>query len=352
MNTSISTLKKDPRNEQEELIHNLLPQEIRPIANLHEFFIRWQAAKTYEEMLGLLHHGFNISLQRYGLDEKEYDEIDRLVFYFTIADGWYDHRLLKLPKDKDFYVCIKGKMGTMSQYTFRQELAKKALNMLCLNFFNAKLIKEVWRGRKTFNPEWGNTIVSKRLFPVIQNFFRIQRSMLFDKKEIRNLPQKEKLSHNEKEVVSFIINLATFVWEWEKENEPPYWDLEIEKQCIKMYSRLNSFKPWLIEVLSFLGQISLLEKWTLELDEACLVKLEKIALRNKLSRFNHPVTEDRQVTTIEEACYIGSPAAWFLTKHNLTTKNHERLVAIQEAEQRKEVAEQELGDLKTAGSKQ
>lgn len=338
-------------------IHNLFSREIRPFHNWKEWLDRWQAAVCIEEMLGLLLVGFNVSLENHVYGEKKYDLIDRLIFYFTIADGWDNHYLLEVPGeekrkygfgcDKDGYVTEKG------QSELRQVLAQKAFNTLCLNFFKANLKKCDMTEREKNQSKyfWETVIFSEQLFPVIQNFFRAEKEECGNDFRIRNLSngsyRLEHQSHNEQQTLNFLLDMATFIWEWrEREvySHSSHKDDEI-KWNVEMRSRVDESKPWMIELLAGFNKLGLLRKWILELDNECLAKLKEIALRNKLSRHLYPVGEDRLVATIDEACYAGSEAAWFLKEHEIKTKENNRLEKIRTAEQAIEKADRELKNL-------
>lgn len=309
--------------------HTTLTREIRPIRNWHEWLARWQEAETMEEMLGLLHVGFNASLERGAIWEKTYDKIDRLTFYFTIADGWADSYLLKISEDenKEYQVGYDqdGHVIRESLRKLRHQVARKAFDILCsTNFFRTELLdSENCRGYES-RIKWEEMITSERLFPVIQNFFRAERGLFGDRIEIRNLSRwDDKRSHNEQQAVNFLLNLAKFVWEW-REYEIPSWYTseqkdEMKMRNVEMRSRLDSAKPWMVEVLAQLGRLDVLRKWILKLDEVCLTKLKEIALRNKLETYRqYSVIKDRPVATLDEACYVGSKAAWFLKEHETT----------------------------------
>ncbi len=348
----MSPLKKEKLGEKEEelAVRSLFNRKIRPIRNWHEWLTHWQVAETLEEILGLLHVGFNVPLEAFNWREKKYDEINRLISYFTIADGWSDYFLFENSEDGDktYWVYSKKRGILMEQKLckLRQELAAKAFSMLCLNFFNLDLyLKD---SQRKFKPEWREVVASERLFPVIQNFFQVQEEKFFPKKMIiRNLTVNGKKSHHERMAIKFLINLANFAWKWEEETWLcPYGkEEELEKEREVFCSRLDSAKPWLIEVLSFLGRLDVLEKWILELDESCLKKLEEIALRNKFSKYCHSVKEDRPVATLDEARFLNSSAAWLLAKHKLMKKEQERLNKILIAERKRETAEDELNKL-------
>ncbi len=334
--------------------HNLFTREIRPIRNWLEFLERWQAAATLEEMLGLLHAGFSVSLERYQYGEKEYDSIDRVIFYLTIADGWADDDLLEMPEDgQKSYKYGRDRNGYVLNRRpreLRQVVALKAFDMLCLDFFRVEIVKYSGRGER-FNDVWVQVIASDRLFPVVLNFFRIEKGQFNDKTRIRNLfpyGLKER-PHNEQFARNFLLNLARFIWGW-REGELPYYSREdteaFNNRNIQMRARLDAAKPWMVEVLTKLeGGFELLREWMLEFDEPCLVKLKEIALRRELSVYRDPVTKDRKVATLDEACYVGSRAAWLLRMRELKVSVSKRLAAIREAERSREQAERKIKEL-------
>ncbi|QQG42765.1 MAG: hypothetical protein HYW15_00905 [Candidatus Giovannonibacteria bacterium] len=321
-------------NEPEKsAIHDLFTREIRPISNWCEWLRRWQVAEILEEMVGLLHVGFSVSLERNYRCEKEYDRIDRLVFYFTIADGWDNNYLLRAPEDGEkSYKVGRDDCGNVIRKTpseLRQRLALKAFDALCLNFFRMDLRED----RGNLKDVWEREIASERLFPIIQNFFRAEKGG-FGGVRIRNLSHSDERSHNEKRAIDFLLNLARFIWGW-REKEVPSWaehKKEMEARIRATRSRVDVSKPWMIEVLSELGKLGLLREWMLELDKTCLAKIEEIALRNELEKYRHPVIKDRKVATINEACYVGSATAWFLKEYELKKAEHERLSSMLEAE--------------------
>lgn len=323
---------------EETAIHNLFTREIRPIHNWHEWLERWQAASTLEEMLGLLHVGFNVPLQRFHYEEREYFTTDRLIFYFSIADGWDDSYSLQVTEDegKEYgFGRDRGQVIWKLPCELRQYIARKAFDMICQNFF--KVVELMENGIDEFANIWERVVVTEPLFSVIKNFFRVEERVSGGT-GIRNLSRYGDRSHNEKQAINFLLNLVRFICGW-KEREIHAWDARKEKkeaENVAMRIRLDTSKPWMVEVLSQLGELNLLRKWILELDKPCLAKLKEIALRNEISNFYHPVRKTRRVATLDEACFVGSPAAWFLKEYELKKREHKRLSAISEAELRRE----------------
>ncbi|MBI1960919.1 MAG: hypothetical protein HYS43_01465 [Candidatus Liptonbacteria bacterium] len=335
-------------------VHTLLTREIRPIRNWHEWLALWQAADNLQWMESLLHVGFGISLERAQYGEQEYSGFDRVMFYLTIADGWgwTGRHSLELPTDGD----AKYRVGYDSNWhlveksarELRQQLARKAFDMLCLNFFKVELTEEV-RGR--FNGFWERLVASERLLPATQHFFRAEKDRYGDDVRIRNLSGRDERSHNEQQAVNFLLNLARFLW-MRREPELRYYSdekraeaEEERKRLAETRARVDAAKPWMVEILVALDKLDMLQEWIFQLDEACLAKLKEIALRNKLSRYQHPVMEDRPVATLDEARYLGSSAAWFLARHEVMTREHKRLEAICDAKRTKAEADRKIEKL-------
>ena len=327
--------------------HTLFSREIRPITDWTEWLACWQGAKTLQEMISLLHVGFDQTIACSSGIPNESEQ--RLVFYFGVADGWADIDLLKVPEDYKNGHREETFFGYDSNYNrvyktpayFRQLVAQKAFGVLCSNFFKIDLLQNE-SGK--FNYVWKGVVTSERLFLIIRDFFRVEMSGRGDV-AIRNLTRFEERSHNELKVITFLVNLATFIWGWDEyevENYRPD-KTELEKDNVETRARLNASKPWMIEVLAKIKRLDLLRGWLLKLDRPCLAKLKEVALRAKLCRhLNHPVIEDRLVATVEEACYIGSSAALLLNEYNIKRKEQERLKAIFEVECEKAQLDEKL----------
>lgn len=322
--------------------HGLLEREIRPLRNWQEWCERWQATVSLEEMMGLLHCGFNVSLRHHEYGEVDYDEIDRLIFYLTIADGWADDGLLRRPDETREQIFVTGRDKDWNEIRknageLRQQVARKAFEMLCHNFFKPDL----------HAPRNGyEGVMSERLFPVIQVFFRAEPARFGDRIVIRNLPRCDSRISWELYALDFFPALAEFVWGWEQ-HEISTWHKPEEQQVVVEYNRatrtrLDSSKPWLVEVLSCMGKLDLLRKRILDLDKPCLDKLKKIAMWAELSIHRHPVKKTRSVATLEEACFAGSASALLLNHRELVLRERTRLTAILKAEEKAEEAVQNL----------
>lgn len=333
--------------------HNLFSREIRPPRDWAEWLECWQAARTTCEMLGLLHGGFDVEFEwYYGM---KYDPLHRLEFYFEIADGWNDANLLRLRGDRDQEYRIRrdenGNVLFKTAGEIRQTIARKAFDMLCGNFFNPKNFRERGDHDKLEEDQMRN-IVSGRLFLVVQKFFRVEKDcVLFDRISVRNLSRHpDGRSNNEKQAVGFLLRMMKYLWTWQEVKAESF-DSEKEKARIRehnatMQAAICAARPWMIEVLHYLGELRLLKRaWVLALDEPCLAKLKEIALRSELQYYRHHVTKARKALTLNEACYVGSEAAWILKQHELMSREDRRLREIQKETWAREESDRKIASL-------
>ena len=338
-----------PAQNQPQFLSGLLTREIRPIQNWSEFLDAWNSAKTVDEMMGLLHAGFNIPM-RYG---REGDDTRRIVFYCTIADGWRDgFQYLRTGTNgniKYLFGCDQyGNLIYKEVYQYREMLATKAFNMLCIHFF--KEASKRLTGEDDVCRSWVSTFCSDPLFSAIIYFFRVEKKWGDSHNVvIRNVDHaRESSSPHEKMAQDFLLNLAWHMWEWQERKS--YFCSEAERCAREEYDaavrvRLDAAKPWMVEILAKLdGGLELLRKWILQLDQACVDKLKEIALRNTITDTNL-VKKERQVLTLDEARFLGSPVAWFLEERELKLRERERLREIREAERSVEQANSKLAEL-------
>lgn len=339
--------EQESQNQGSEIVNPLLVMDVRPSHNWVEWMERWQTAKTLEEWEGLLHAGYGASLPS-PRELPKTPVIGRDEFYLTVADGWRKEELFHAPGDDSQGYRVNGEHRYSHQ--LRQRLAQKAFGVLCQNLFKAELMDKRY-GYEGFHPFWTEVVTSERLFPVIQSFFRVEERYRW--KQVRNLTQhSSQRSHNEKQAVEFITNLAHFMWEW-REPKPLYagrggetiQDVKVRQTAMRL--RIEAAKPWMVEVLARLNEWDVLEEWIRQLEESCLARLREVAMEAKLVSYRHRVKKDRLAATLDEACLAGSKAAWFLKRHALMTQEMIRLGRIRDAEEAQEKATQELARLQS-----
>lgn len=317
-----------------------------PIYNWHEWLVRMNAAKTASEVLGLLHCGFDVSMSsRYG--EPEYDVSDRLAYYLRFANGWDNYGLLQTPEERS-RVCSDS-----PEAKARQQFARKAFDVVCQRFFKESEKNSVSDREDTW---WVKLILSEKVLAALQSFFRVEKKYPqphmseYDDVVVHNLPEKpfqRDFPHLEKLAVNFLLQLNEALWRW-KESDL-FWLSEKDKPAQKKHDAkvralIDAARLWMIEVLCALPELNALREHMLELSDAHITKLTKIALRGR--KFFEPGLPDgMKATTLEEALYLGSREALFLMERKAKVAVKSRLNSIREAKRAKEEAEQKLKKL-------
>lgn len=337
--------------EEDSKVATFLLKQIRTYRNWHECVMEFLTTDVKQRKISALHEGYNTSIERSyggGLDEPTYTEEDRAIFYLKVADGYkqvWDHQI---PEDegKKFYDGFDkfGQTEWKVPTQLRQEVALKAFIILCQNFFN--LVLYYAKDIRQFDGRWESFIVSEKLFPSIQNFFRFKKQPDGDI-NVRNLPYGKELSHNEQIVVTFLKNLAIFLWEgWKEREVEGYLGIEYRKRTEEANAsrarNILNMKLWMIEILSQLREINLVEKWLPTFEPACLEKMREIAMRATLSPGKHPVKQERKVNSVAEAVLAGSRSAKIIALHEIAVNEINRLKPILDLECEIEHAQRKL----------
>ncbi len=349
-------------NTTPEAIHDLFSRPIRPIFNWAEWLEHWQKATVIEEMLGLLHVGFNVpvnSRRKYG--EKEYTEQDRLIFYFGLGDSWMSSfGLSGEEEDHSFQFDVgfdaHGNCISKTVQDLRQMVATKAFGSLYQNLFRAELqprIDNDDRGDDAHRIYWENILITE-LFPVIMHFFRAEQPTN-DRTDvrIRNLRlHRDEPSHQEKTALGFLLKMAQFLWRWEEVEIRTYMNATAQATVRSgnehIRQKIDSAKPWMVEVLCEAGRLDILAKYWLKLDKVTIAKLKDIALRGELKAYKHFVKKDRRVRNLDEACFAGSEAAWFLKRHELLLQQYKFFSEAKCLEEEKLEVQEKLRQLTTS----
>lgn len=334
--------------------HESFMQKVAPIGTWSEWLKLAYAATSFEQKVGLLHAGFDVKMGRremYGA--PDYTPFDRLEFYFGVADGWTesDHFRTKGVswQDEPEYEVGHDKNWNRirrKESDQRQLLARKAFSMLVSKYFTElSWVEEAnYNGRETGGEHEIRRFLSSPEFLAIQKFFRVEEGRVY------NLSSKrDEENHWQKKIFEFLLWLPPLLWNWTEKEIRSYDSEEViqkkELQNLTEAGVVAEAKIWMIEVLSALDELDLLERWILELDEPCLAKLKELALRNTFRSHAWPVSSDRPVANLEEACFLNSPAAWLLKKHGVMTAEYFRLVSISNAEKEIEAAQRKVAAL-------
>ena len=346
----MSTLTTTESNESKK-VYSIKNEPVDGIRNWSHFLLLWENAETREIKKSLIFYGLEVPVGGNLPSEKKYDEIDRIIFYLQIADGWTSASKFIAKNDREHLIINKdGRRERKTSDELRQMLAQMAFDMLCAKIFKPaiKNAKEAWKEFRF----WSEYIISDRLLSSIKEFFRteIDNTSSRERVEIDNLYfWKESKSSRKILAKNFLVQLVEVIWDLQEVEIKSYWDEErIEKYRKWNHDTrtlLDSSRPWTVEILVALNRLDVLRKRILRLDQTSLDKLKEIALGNELSEHSNPVSAVRQVPSLDEACYVGSPSAWFVKEHELKTSEHERLEKILETEEQISSAKESLKKL-------
>lgn len=328
-------------------------QHVGPIKTWGEWLKLVSAATTFEQKLGLLHAGFDVEMghrERWGVD-PDYIPSDRLKFYFSVADGWPESTNFQNEgvgwQDEPTYQIgydERGRPEKRRESQLRQSLARKAFDMLVSHYF----LEQSWLERASYRSREDEELIRSFLgnpgFLAIQQFFRVEEG------RVPNLSTHDEDNRRtqQKKVREFLLWLPPLLWNWTEEeihpHDPEEWKDRkmLDNRVVKGF--VTKAKLWMIEVLSALGKLDLLGPWILELDKPCLAKLKEIALGTNLPPPGIG-WKGKPVTSIEEACFYNSGAAWLLKKHEVMMAEHVRLQAISDAEREIEAANRKVAAL-------
>ncbi len=332
--------------------------DIRPIKDLNEWFDLMDEAKTVEEILGLLHIGFDMEVAQLNYlrqqEETQLTETDRVICYLNLADGHESNSGLEIPEDGNreypFGENESGFTIHVRPSNLRQLIAQKAFSQLCNHFFK-KWLNEKKNGEGSAS--WAVELIESDLFVALQYFLRTETSRSDYTLPNLKLGRKEGI-HHKTLVIDFILRLAKFLWEWREYHS--IWQshlsneerLEEERKNTLTRSHIERAKPWIIEVLAALGELHLLRKYLLNLDEGSVVKLKDMALKYQFKSYSSHsdlVSKERPVANLEEALLLGSPEARLVIEHGILTNVHSKLKEVRETEREVEKVQKKLSEL-------
>ncbi len=351
----------------ENSAHPLMNRPIRPILSWDQWLQRWEAVETTNEMISLLHRGFDVPMnKRYG--HEEYTHEDRVLFYLGIADGWHMYASdFEKPDDQRDAFCVgydkNGNDVKKTSAGLRKEITEKAFAMLCIHFF--KLDNE----GKPLHPEFGKyrevspidwfirSIITEKLFPGLLHFFRLEPPpfLCLDQEVpwVRNLRRgSEEQSNYERHLSEFLVQLAHVLWKW-KEVEIKDWWAKMQEQDVRRHNSrirtaITQAQPWMIHALKAIGRLEdVLDGYVKQLNNECLEALRLIAMSRSLEA--PLVLEKRKVVTLDEAVLSGSSAARLLKKRELLDRELPRLQQIKNLQETQRDTERQLKSLEKAG---
>lgn len=228
-------------------LHPLRAKELQLISTWSEWRKLWEEEVHPERLIGLLHIGFDVPLDT--------EESDRILFYFSIADGhtsgigsWEEER-------QDLNCTSFGQRITWAG--IRQRVAQKAFRELCHHIF-----KTTAESRDKA-PSWLRMITEDLccVLDVVLTFFleRSPSEIEFGKL-LRNLPRDEK-SYEYGIAISFLTDLCALTWGL----LPLFHYADVRN----IQDRLWQYRSQFVRVLAGMDKLSLLEREETDLDDAC-----------------------------------------------------------------------------------
>lgn len=319
----------------EEVTQDATPvvEQVHPLASVKETIgtwsrwkERWSVTKNVEEMLGLLHCGFTVTV-------SGREGIERICFYLDIADGHTSLLNFRFPSSQQRFF---GE--DMSK--IRQSIARKAFEIVTNAVFKN-------RSKGGDHPSWLWLVDYPELVDKVLWFFRTEE----DRPCIKNAGSYDVENTVYSEIVH--VFLSKFVTQrWCFANFIEYasnHDRVIQRQ-------LRERRPRFIEILWGIGELEKLFSRNYELDKACLAKLEELAFRQSLQlptkkedRFGVSWDERyRKPISLAEAHYGGSMPAIVLTHRRIVAEEQKRFDQLRDLAERRDELERAEAALRTS----
>jgi len=300
-------------------------QFIEPFHNWAEFESCWVEEMKKEtlsstKLIGLLHGIFDF----YAAPSI------RIPFLLELADGYGDLSGNTFPGD--FSYRERGKKEP------RREIAQKAWNMLCDNFF-----KNAPSELKMNNYEfWGEIVKQEVIFKKLLWFFA---------PEVKNIPYLNPKETRNVAAIEFIKKFAAFVWENSCSNQMFF---SARPEIVGVLSEIRSLDLLLGFARNFgIDEMSIGELKEIALDIPCLYKeRESLTIENIFleGRF-HQHSEASKILILLEIIRIEQEKKDAREREKAANRNSvERQRAIEEAELAVERAQKHLETIKSSAS--
>lgn len=298
--------------------HPLRKKNLVGLATWKQWMEKWRAADTAEELVGLLHVGFDVP---YGNDLEGGGLVDRTTFYLNVAHG-YNYPSI-FPGDRN-YTCsaLLKEDRRVPLSNLCGMVAEKAWKMICLRVLDS--MSGNWRDWKTAKALC-RMAEDKPFFGALANFFS----------EVDNLPGWANKDHEAEICRRFLHNMVWLGWGYEQIK------MSSTNQWFPSGSETEEFlvtiRPSLLKISNQLGlwKLFLADGWWQKLSVKDTEMVKKLAL-------SWTDSDGKKGRSIAEAMHAGSKTAFFY--HTLTALQQEEKRQKEEAEavRRKEEAEREI----------
>lgn len=254
---------------------------------------KWDRMTDYAEKIGWIH-----SLT---INDNCWEPQLTIPFLCSISDGYLLEHNFVAPGEEE-------KPG-INVLRLRHEIALKALNVLCSNFFKDQ-------------SKWLWTVEHQSVRDAIVQFFWDENSL-----EVKNFARWDKENHQQTLLHKFLLDLVILGWHHAGKFKRYGWSFVKHDEVTK---EMRALRPIFIEFLNHLGRL----EWLLnqDLDTASLKKLKDIALRSDLTIPRESVDQQsiRKPKNLEQAALGGSGAARVLLLYRIQSSESERLSKLYE----------------------
>jgi len=289
--------------------------------NWSQFLANWEKANEPWEWECLLHKGHEVSFEKLGYHEVEYEPVDRTLFYLSCADGWLRPHELPIKKENSAVRVHSARhekgVALLSNYQLTVMLLEKAMKMLC------QYELKPWENSY---PDWNypdyhmKYFTSADLLPALMHFFGdVSDDGKFSYYNFKTSGEFGKGSHISEQIYGFVMRLIKTILCWSEQSfrfkhhfrsRDETEILKNEEFIASQVERFNIAKAWATEMLASMHDLTLFRKMD-ALDSVTISTLQKIELRI----VNKKVKTERLVKNHEEALECDSEVAWFLDRY-------------------------------------
>jgi len=304
--------------------HPLLALSLEKIKGWQEWKVLWQAASRFEQYLGLLHCGFDVtpvhrSSYYYDRDKVRAAEVDRVCFYLELADSFRESTSYFKLEEEDDQVRSPGGGKSLIEETavMRVQLAQKAFDVLSQRFF-----RNTAREGDDLS-SWVELVVDATVLKKVIWFFRLD-----EYNHIPNLGDPETPGVHEQWAKKFVVELCKLGWARRFDRMIPGYEHEAR-------ARLTAARPHFMAMLLGSGHIDLLlDRESYPLDEPSWQRLTELAYTERYirqpDRLSYGSVKKKPVS-LKEAAANRSEAARVLLLLQIYRAEDERFAALREA---------------------
>lgn len=309
-------------------IPSLKEKQLTFIADWNQWLTLWEETTRAEDLLGLLHAGFNVSG---GKDEKLGD---RVIFFLHIADGFGSPSSFGRESE---HGRMDTSLGRKNVPEIKAALARKALAMLCQHFFGLKKRHELDN-----HPQWAHLVATQEIMDAVLAFFRPESWG-----HISNLGSFD--SERQAEVVrDFLHDFCRFFWEFN------FFGERWSKSDELILTRLKENRHRLIPLMERLSMLSLflsrrgtgIGRSAYAMDEKSLRVLRNSVMSQPIQFPADCGGENRRPKTLAEALLGETSAAVVLYTVLGIQQERTRLIHIQELREKSKALEKKSDEAK------